>query len=151
MYATEVAFSYATKNQDVAERARSYGIPGIQVDGNDVIAIHEAAGAAIERARAGHGPTLIEARTYRTRPHAEGMRDAGYRTADEIAEWKQRDPITLLREGAVSRGIADDAAFDAIEDEIKAIVADALEFATTSPFPEPSTATLFIFSDPQEA
>jgi 2-oxoisovalerate dehydrogenase E1 component len=151
MYATEVAFSYATKNQDVAERARSYGIPGIQVDGNDVIAIHEAAGAAIERARAGHGPTLIEARTYRTRPHAEGMRDAGYRTADEIAEWKQRDPITLLREGAVSRGIADDAAFDAIDDEIKAIVADALEFATTSPFPEPSTATLFIFSDPQEA
>jgi 2-oxoisovalerate dehydrogenase E1 component len=151
MYATEVAFSYATKNQDVAERARSYGIPGIQVDGNDVIAIHEAAGAAIERARAGHGPTLIEARTYRTRPHAEGMRDAGYRTADEIAEWKQRDPITLLREGAVSRGIADDAAFDAIDDEIKAIVADALEFATTSPFPEPSTATLFIFSDSQEA
>ncbi|HET7055629.1 MAG TPA: thiamine pyrophosphate-dependent dehydrogenase E1 component subunit alpha, partial [Thermomicrobiales bacterium] len=65
MYATEVAFAYATKNQDVAERARSYGIPGVQVDGNDVLAIHEAAGAAIERARAGHGPTLIEARTYR--------------------------------------------------------------------------------------
>ena len=151
MYATEVAFAYATKNQDVAERARSYGIPGIQVDGNDVIAIHEAARAAVERARAGHGPTLIEARTYRTRPHAEGMRDSGYRTAEEIAEWKQRDPITLLRDGAVTRGIAVTADFDAIDEEIRAIVADALEFATSSPFPEPETATLFIFSNSQEA
>ncbi len=151
MYATEVAFSYATKNQDVAERARSYGIPGIQVDGNDVIAMYEAAGAAIERARSGQGPTLLEARTYRTRPHAEGMRDAGYRTAEEIAEWRARDPITLLREGSVARGIATDGDFDQIDEEIKAIVADALKFATESPFPDPSTATLFIFSQPQEA
>ena len=151
MYATEVPFTYATKNQDVAERARTYGIPGIQVDGNDVVAIYEAAGAAVERARAGRGPTLIEARTYRTRPHAEGMRDAGYRTAEEIQEWKQRDPITMLREGAVSRGVAADGDFDWIDEEIKAIVADALEFATNSPFPEPSTATLFIYSQSQEA
>ena len=151
MYATEVPFAYATKNQDVAERARSYGIPGIQVDGNDVVAIYEAAGAAVERARAGRGPTLIEARTYRTRPHAEGMRDAGYRTAEEIQEWKQRDPIALLREGAVSRGVVTDGDLDTIDDEIKAIVADALEFATSSPFPEPSTATLFIYSQSREA
>jgi 2-oxoisovalerate dehydrogenase E1 component len=151
MYATEVAFSYATRNQDVAERARSYGIPGVHVDGNDVIAIYEAARAAVARARAGHGPTLIEARTYRTRPHAEGMRDAGYRTAEEVAEWKQRDPITLLKEGALARGIADPGEFDAIDDDIKAVVADALEFATSSPFPDPSTATLFIFSQSQEA
>jgi 2-oxoisovalerate dehydrogenase E1 component len=151
MYATEVAFSYATRNQDVAERARTYGIPGVQVDGNDVIAVYEAAGAAVDRARAGHGPTLIEARTYRTRPHAEGMRDAGYRTQEEVAEWKQRDPIASLREGALSRSIASQSEFDAIDDEIKAIVADALEFATNSPFPDPSTATLFIFSDTREA
>lgn len=151
MYATEVAFAYATRNQDVAERARSYGIPGVQVDGNDVIAIYEAAAAAIARARAGHGPTLIEARTYRTRPHAEGMRDAGYRTAEEVAEWKRRDPITLLKEGAIARGIAAPGEFDAIDEEIKAVVADALEFATSSPFPDPSTATLFIFSQSQEA
>jgi 2-oxoisovalerate dehydrogenase E1 component len=151
MYATEVAFSYATRNQDVAERARSYGIPGIQVDGNDVIAMYEAAEAAVARARAGAGPTLIEARTYRTRPHAEGMRDAGYRTQEEVSEWKERDPITLLRTGSVGRGIAADAEFDAIDEEIKAIVADALKFATESPFPDPSTATQFIFSQPQEA
>jgi 2-oxoisovalerate dehydrogenase E1 component len=151
MYATEVAFAYATKNQDVAERARSYGIPGVQVDGNDVIAMHDAAKAAVERARAGQGPTLIEARTYRTRPHAEGMRDAGYRTADEIADWKARDPLPLLRDGAIARGVAEAADFEAIDEEIKAVVADALEFATNSPFPEPETATLHIFSSPQEA
>jgi 2-oxoisovalerate dehydrogenase E1 component len=151
MYATEVAFSYATKNQDVAERARSYGIPGVQVDGNDVIGMYEAAKAAVERARAGQGPTLIEARTYRTRPHAEGMRDAGYRTAEEIADWKARDPLTLLRDGAIARGVAEDAEFEAIDEEIKTVVSDALEFATNSPFPDPETATLHIFSSPQEA
>jgi 2-oxoisovalerate dehydrogenase E1 component len=146
MYATEVPFAYATRNTDVAERARSYGMPGIQVDGNDVIAIYEAAAAAVERARVGHGPTLIEARTYRTRPHAEGMRDAGYRTQDEIDEWKTRDPITSLRHGVIERDLATDEEFDAIDAEIKAIVAEALEFATNSPYPDPSTATNHIFS-----
>jgi 2-oxoisovalerate dehydrogenase E1 component len=146
MYATEVPFAYATRNVDVAERARTYGMPGIQVDGNDVLAIFEVAAAAVARARAGHGPTLIEARTYRTRPHAEGMRDAGYRTSEEIEEWKARDPITSLRKGVVDRGIATEEEFDAIDAEIKTIVADALKFATESPFPDPSTATLHIFS-----
>jgi 2-oxoisovalerate dehydrogenase E1 component len=146
MYATEVPFAYATRNVDVAERARTYGMPGIQVDGNDVIAVYEAAEAAVARGRAGLGPTLIEARTYRTRPHAEGMRDAGYRTADEIDEWKHRDPIASLRKGVIDRGLASDEEFDAIDADIKAIVADALKFATDSPFPDPSTATLHIFS-----
>jgi len=146
MYATEVPFAYATRNVDVAERAQTYGMPGIQVDGNDVLAVHEAAAAAVARARSGAGPSLIEARTYRTRPHAEGMRDAGYRTAEEIDEWKARDPMAMLRKGVVERGIAEDTEFDAIDAEIKAIVADALDFATNSPYPDPSTATSFIFS-----
>ncbi len=146
MYATEVPFTYATRNVDVAERAQTYGMPGIQVDGNDVLAVHEAAAAAVARARAGAGPSLIEARTYRTRPHAEGMRDAGYRTTEEIDEWKARDPMAMLRKGVVERGIAEDSEFDAIDADIKAIVADALDFATNSPYPDPSTATSFIFS-----
>src|SRR5260370_557700 len=69
-----------------------YGLPGGVVDGNDVVAVYAAAGAAVERARQGGGPTLIECRTYRTRAHAEGMRDAGYRTQDEVSEWRARDP-----------------------------------------------------------
>ncbi len=70
---------------------------------------------------------------------------------EEVSEWKERDPILTLRAGAVMRGIATEGEFDAIDEEIKAIVADALKFATESPFPDPSTATLFIFSEPQEA
>ena len=146
MYATEVPFSYATRNGEVAERAQTYGMPGILVDGNDVLSLYDAAAAAVARARAGQGPTLLEARTYRTRPHAEGMRDAGYRTQDEIDDWKARDPITTLRKGVVDRGIATETEFDEIDAVIKAVVADALDFATNSPYPDPSTATAFIYS-----
>ena len=146
LYATEVAFDDATRNTDVAERARCYGMPGIAVDGNDVLAVFEAAEAAVARARAGKGPTLIEGRTYRTRPHAEGMRDAGYRTTEEIEDWKTRDPIASLKERVLARGLAAPEEFEAIDAEIKATVADALDFATKSPYPEPSTATSFIFS-----
>jgi 2-oxoisovalerate dehydrogenase E1 component len=146
LYATEVPFESATRNTDVAERARCYGMPGIAVDGNDVLAVYEAAEAAVARARAGKGPTLIEGRTYRTRPHAEGMRDAGYRTADEIDAWKTRDPIASLKERVLARGLATLEEFEAIDAEIKAVVAEALDFATKSPYPDPSTATAFIFS-----
>ena len=145
MYATEVPFAYATKNQHVAERAATYGIEAVAVDGNDVIAVWEAARDAAARARAGKGPTLIEARTYRTRPHAEGMRDAGYRTQDEIDAWKTRDPITSLKAQMLAEGIATEADFDAIDADITAIVADALTFAQESPFPDPATATLFVY------
>src|SRR5215211_366956 len=146
LYATEVAFDDATRNTDVAERARCYGMPGIAVDGNDVLAVFEAAEAAVARARAGKGPTLIEGRTYRTRPHAEGMRDAGYRTPEEIEDWKTRDPIMTLKQRVLARQLATEEEFDAIDAEIKAIVADALDFATKSPYPDPSTATSFVFS-----
>jgi 2-oxoisovalerate dehydrogenase E1 component len=146
MYATEVPFDYATRNTEVAERARSYGIPGVAVEGNDVLAVHEAAGEAIARARAGKGPSLLECRTYRIRPHAEGMRDGGYRTTEEIEGWKARDPITSLRSRVVARGVASESEFDEIDEEIRAEVAEALDFATNSPFPDPSTADLFIFS-----
>ena len=146
MYATEVAFADATRNTDVAERARTYGMAGIAVDGNDVVGVYEAAGAAVARARAGQGPTLLECRTYRTRAHAEGMRDAGYRTSEEIDDWKTRDPITSLRVGAIARGLAEDADFDAIDADVAAIVADALKFATDSPYPDPATAANFVYS-----
>lgn len=147
MYATEVAFDYATRNTNVAERARSYGIPGVEVDGNDVVAIDEVAGAAVGRARRGLGPTLVEARTYRTRPHAEGMRDGGYRTLEEVETWKQRDPITALRAGMIARGIAAETDFAAIDADIQAIVAEALSHATESPYPDPATAANYIYSD----
>jgi 2-oxoisovalerate dehydrogenase E1 component len=147
MYATEVAFDYATRNTDVAERARSYGIPGVAVDGNDVVAVLEAAGEAVKRARSGAGPTLLECRTYRTRPHAEGMRDAGYRTAEEIEDWRTRDPIALLRAGLLARGLAAADELTAIDASVAQTVAEALTFALESPFPDQSTATRFIYRE----
>ena len=146
MYATEVPFTYSTRNQNVAERAATYGMAAVAVDGNDVLAVYASADEAVRRARALEGPTLIEARTYRTRPHAEGMRDAGYRTQEEIDAWKSRDPISLLRAHAVADGLATDAALDAIEADIAAIVAEGLKFAQTSPFPDASTASTHVFA-----
>jgi len=145
LYATEVAFSDATRNTDVAERARGYGMAGVAVDGNDVLAVFAAAEEAVRRARAGDGPTLLECRTYRTRPHAEGMRDGGYRTPDEVADWKTRDPIAALRARLLAGGAAEEE-IAAVDAEIIAIVSDALRFATDSPYPDVATATAHIYS-----
>ena len=98
LYATEMAFRRATKNTSVQSRAAAYKIPGVEVDGSDVLAIHAAARAAIERARSGGGPTLIEAKTYRFVGHHEGDPGTAYRTREEVEEWKSRCPIKTLRE-----------------------------------------------------
>ena len=147
MYATEVAFRDATRVQNVAERARaSYGMRAFSVDGNDVLAVREVASEAVNRARAGEGPSLLDCKTYRTRPHAEGMRDGGYRSVDEIESWKRRDPISRLGQQLVEAGHATDAALDAIETEVKVIVADAIDFARSSPYPDPATSSDHIYS-----
>jgi len=146
LYATEIALEKAAGNPHVAERAQAYGMPGVSVDGNDVLAVYEVAGEAVRRAKAGEGPTLIECRTYRTRAHAEGMRDAGYRTQDEVERWKARDPIKLLAATLREQAASNDAAIAEIERDVKALVEDATEFAKNSPYPEGSTATDFVFS-----
>ncbi|MBX3086277.1 MAG: pyruvate dehydrogenase (acetyl-transferring) E1 component subunit alpha [Anaerolineae bacterium] len=146
MYATEIAFAYSSPNPDVGSRAAVYNIPGYIVDGNDVLAVYAAVEEASKRARAGGGPSLIECKTYRTRAHAEGMRDAGYRSQDEIDAWKQRDPIATLRGKILDAGKATSADFEAIDAEIKTIVEEALEFAKNSPYPDPETASEHIFS-----
>jgi 2-oxoisovalerate dehydrogenase E1 component len=146
LYATEVPFSYSSRNPRVGERGASYGIPGVTVDGNDVLAVYAAAREAVERARGGGGPTLIECRTYRTRAHAEGMRDGSYRTTQEVDEWKARDPITLLGDRLVSEGIVEQPELDAIDNEVRAEMDTGIEFAKNSPYPDPATATEFVFS-----
>jgi 2-oxoisovalerate dehydrogenase E1 component len=146
MYATEVPFAYATKNQEVAERAKTYGIAAVAVDGNDVLAVYHAAEEASTRARSGVGPTLIECKTYRTRAHAEGMRDAGYRTAEELESWKKRDPIDSYRARLIETATAAQAEIDAIDAEIKSTVEEAIEFAKSSPYPDPSTVMNYIYS-----
>ncbi len=146
LYATEVPFAYASGNPDVGNRGSAYGLPGVIVDGNDVLAVYEAAGAAVERARTGGGPTLLECKTYRTRPHGEGMTDSGYRTQEEVDTWKSRDPIITHKQKLLAEGRAEEQDFAAIEAEMTALIEDAMAYAVESPWPDPSTATDFIFS-----
>lgn len=145
-YATEVPFRYAAGNPNVADRGAAYGIPGIAVDGNDVLAVYEAASEATRRARAGEGPTLIECRTYRTRPHAEGMGDFTYRTREEVEDWKGRDPIRRWREHLLGVGTAQATELEQIDAEIEAEVEDAIRFAEASPWPDPATACDHVYS-----
>ncbi|HEY7311565.1 MAG TPA: dehydrogenase E1 component subunit alpha/beta [Gemmataceae bacterium] len=142
-FATEVPFAYAAGNPSVASRAASYGLPGVEVDGNDVEAIYEAAGEAVRRARSGGGATLIECKTYRTRPHAEGMGDFTYRTREEVEEWKTRCPIRRLREN----GNGQAGKFDAVDAEVARVVAEAHEFAEKSPWPDPQTAVTHVYDE----
>jgi 2-oxoisovalerate dehydrogenase E1 component len=146
LYATEISLAYAAGNPNIVERAASYGLPGIAVDGNDVMAVYEVSGEAISRARRGDGATLIECKTYRTRPHSEGMRDTGYRTKEEIESWKLRDPIESFRKRLLMDGTATDEDFKRIETEINAVIEDALEFAKNSPWPDPATVLDHVYS-----
>jgi 2-oxoisovalerate dehydrogenase E1 component len=147
MYATEIAFSYATRNTNMAERARSYGMSAVAVDGNDVLAVYQAADEAVRRARAGNGPTLIEGKTYRTRAHSEGMPSLGtYRTQEELDAWKARDPISTYKAKLLQSGAAAESDFEQIETAVQRLVDESFEFAKNSPYPDPSTVSNHIFS-----
>jgi 2-oxoisovalerate dehydrogenase E1 component len=146
LYATEIAFSAATRNPSVASRAQAYGLPGIAVDGNDVAAVYRAAGEAVSRARAGEGPTLLECKTYRTRAHSEGMRDTGYRTREEIEAWKARDPIDLARKRLLEGGLASLEELALIDTEVTAAAEEAHAFARNSPWPDPATVADHVYS-----
>lgn len=137
----------------IAERAAAYGIPGVVVDGNDVVAVYEATRAAVARARSGGGPTLVECQTYRTVGHSRG--DAStYRPKEEVEAWKQKDPIERLRRHLIANGVraglaparaeADLAAMDGeVDQEIEA----AVVFAQESPPPPPEDALLHVFGE----
>ena len=144
-FATEIAITYATRNPDVWTKAASYGMPGVCVDGNDILAVHQATQEALVRARNGGGPTLIECKTYRTRAHAEGMRDGGYRSVDEVEAWKARDPIKQLSATLLAHGTTQNE-LDGVAAEVKAMIDDAVEFAKNSPYPDGATATEHIYA-----
>jgi len=125
---------------DVVERAAAYGMPGVIVDGMDAVAVYEAATEAVARARAGDGPSFIEAKTYRYYNH-HGVQVLGmkYRSDEELEEAKGRDPIPLLEKRMAEAGLMSAEEAQAAHDEVAAEVAAAVEFAESSPFPEPET------------
>jgi 2-oxoisovalerate dehydrogenase E1 component len=150
LYATATPLGAATLNAEIASKAQSYGMPGVAVDGNDVFAVWMAMQEASERARAGMGPTLIESKTYRTVGHHEGDPVTGtYRTQEEIDEWLKRDPIEMFRERLVrDYQIATSKELEDIDARIATIVEDALNFARSSPEPDPSTVRQHVYASP---
>ncbi len=134
------------KIEKISERAAAYGMPGITVDGNDVIAVYLAAKEAVDRARAGHGPTLIECVTYRWRGHFEGDPQP-YRTQDEVEEWKQRDPLKTAERYLRERDAVSDGEREDMLTEIRAAIDEAVEFAESAPMPAPEDALEDIYTD----
>ena len=148
-YAATTPAKDTTSVENIAARAVGYGIPGVVVDGQDAVAVHEVTSAAVKRARAGLGPSLVEAKTYRYNEHAEGVGIPSiYRTAAEIEEWKRRDPIQIHRQRLVAGGALTDARATEIEEEVRAELLAAVEFALESEFPDPAEAFDGVYANP---
>ena len=138
--------SKVTSVSDIADRAAAYGIPGVIVDGMDIMAVHDAALQAVARARDGEGPTLLECKTYRFYDHVG--RDFGMlkRDEDEIARWRARDPIKLWRAALAEQGVLDEAEADVITERVCAEMEAAIAFAEQSPDPVPEDLMRGIYS-----
>lgn len=147
-YAEFTALRDHMKLDDVADRASAYGFPSEICDGMDAIAVRAAVGRAVERARDGGGPTLVEAKTYRYYDHqgVKGLRKS-YRTQEEVEAWKERDAIKLLEARAVSEGLVTEGEFANIWAEVDADIAESVAFAENSPFPDLADFALNVYSD----
>lgn len=137
----------------IADRATPFGVPGEQVDGNDVLKVREATAAAVERARRGDGPTLIEADTYRQLAHNEGEEafSGKYRPQDEMDSWRARDPIADFRTHLLASGLADADELDAVERSEAELIEAALRFAQDSPMPPARAALEDLFAETEAA
>ena len=128
-----------------ADRAVAYGLPAEIIDGNDVIKVHDTARVAVNRARAGDGPTVIEALTYRHYGHSRAD-PAKYRPADEVERWMQRDPLLVARERLTSLGV-DAADIDALDAKVADMIKAAVQEAKDAPYPDPATALTDVWAD----
>lgn len=146
-YAEFTAQHQHMKLDDIADRAASYGMPGVIVDGMDALAVRAVAQEAVDRARRGGGPTLIEAKTYRYFDHQgiKGMR-IPYRDPAEVEAWKSRDAIRLVETVGVERGLASAQEFEQVWAETEADILDGIEFARTSPDPDPADMLADVYS-----
>jgi len=139
MYAESTSIASACKLVNLSDRASAYGIPGKTVEGNDVLAVYEAVGEAVARARKGQGPTLIECKTYRHRGHFEGDPQT-YKTKGEIDSWLKKDPIPRFREQLIEMGVLTEEDADKINQEMNQEIEKAVKFAEESPLPAPEEA-----------
>jgi len=145
-YAESTPRATHQKVKYVSDRAAAFNIPGVSMDGMDVFDVYQKAGEAIDQARAGKGPILLEARTYRFFGHFVGDPQT-YRTKEEVAEWRKRDPIQMFRDRVVKEGKIATAELDAIDAQITKDIAAAVDFARKSPEPEIEAALQDIFTE----
>jgi len=133
---------------DIALRAQAFGIPSVEVDGQDVMKVREAAAAAVQRARSGGGPSFLMFMTYRQRGHHVGDIDRTYyRSKDEERRWaEERDPLRALAQVLISDGTADAASFDRIEEEVRTEISEGVKFALEAPYPSPAEVTEDVYA-----
>ncbi|TLX71335.1 thiamine pyrophosphate-dependent dehydrogenase E1 component subunit alpha [Pseudomonas nicosulfuronedens] len=145
-YAEHTKYAYGTSVPNVAQRAVAYAMPGVTVDGNDPVAMYHTAREAVERARAGQGPTLIEAKTFRFHGHVFGDADA-YMDKGEKDAWMAKDPVPLYRAWLIATGNASEEELATLESDIEGEIDEALEFTLNSPYPDVAELKRDVFKD----
>jgi len=150
LYAMGTRQSLVMSVENIADRAVAYGIPGVTVDGNDVLAVYEAASEAVNRARRGGGPTLIECKTYRQKGHSR-FDPAAYRPKKEVEEWLKKDPIPRLKTKLVEMSVLTEEEDERLRRKAKADVEEAVKFAMESPFPESEEALEDVYVEEESA
>ena len=150
-YAVTSSFKNMVATENISDRAAGYNIPGVLVDGQDAIAMYEVVSEAVQRARHGQGPSLVEGKTYRYYDHSLGLNRivrAPYRSDEEVEAWKQRDPIAIHKDRLLSQDIATQTEIDEIEAVVAQEIEAAVAFARESPYPEPSELFEDMFANP---
>jgi len=150
LYAMGTRQSLVMSIENIADRAIAYGIHGVVVDGNDVLAVYEAASEAVNKARQGGGPTLIECKTYRQKGHSR-FDPAAYRPKNEVEEWVKKDPIPRFKSKLIEMGVLTNEEDEKVKSEAKAAVEGAVKFAMESPFPEPEEALEDVYAREESA
>lgn len=145
LYAMGTRQSLVMNIENVSDRAAGYGIEGVRVDGNDVTAVYEATSKAVEKARRGEGPTLVECKTYRHKGHSR-VDPAKYRAKEEVQEWLSRDPIKLLRNRLIQKCSVAETELQRIEADVQGEIEEAVKFALKSPYPAPEEALEDIYA-----
>ena len=153
-YAVTTHFTDTVAVENISDRAQAYNMPGVLVDGQDIMAMYEVTKEAVSRGRAGLGPTLIEARTYRYQEHSEALnrilRDE-YRSDEELEQWKRRDPIDLFKALLIDQNIASVNKINELQESVTEAIADALQFARESPYPKEEDLWEDMYADPLPA
>jgi 2-oxoisovalerate dehydrogenase E1 component alpha subunit len=149
-YAISVPVPQQVAGGSVAARGEGYGMPGVEVDGTDVLAVYEVMKEATDRARRGDGPTLVEAKTYRLTAHSSDDNDRTYRGREEIDMWRAKEPLLKVRQYLLDSGVASEEELGEIKARIDREVNDATDYAETVPDPLAEEATLYVYATPEE-